>query len=352
MSRKSNEPTRVLGALRLVALLAAFGLLCLPAAGAAADKRAGRCTATAKALFTACGFDVKDNWWVESAKCINVADDGERADCSTDAAQARKESDRECLAQLSWRLEACDALGEERYDPDFDPLLFDSDFAHLTHPNPYYPLRVGNRWEYTSADETNTVEVLDETKLINGLRCIVVHDVVFSHGELKEDTDDWFAHAKDGTVWYCGEETKSYGSFAGDAPRLPELVSIDGSFKAGRDGSKAGIIFLADPEPGDTYLEEFALGEAEDMTEILSTSYSFGHSAELDEMVPAALAQALCSGDCVVTRNISLLEPGVEERKYYAAGIGVFLEVEPEDGVVVRLTACNVDPRCVTLPQP
>ena len=54
----------------------------------------------------------------------------------------------------------------------------------------------------------------------------------------------------------------------------------------------------------------------------------------------------------VVTSNFSLLEPGVFERKYYAPGLGVFLEVEPEDQVVVRLVHCNFDARCATLPQP
>ena len=59
----------------------------------------------------------------------------------------------------------------------------------------------------------------------------------------------------------------------------------------------------------------------------------------------------LCNGDCIVTKNFSLLEPDVFERKYYAPGIGVFLEVEPEAGEVVRLVKCNVDPRCALLPQ-
>jgi hypothetical protein len=54
----------------------------------------------------------------------------------------------------------------------------------------------------------------------------------------------------------------------------------------------------------------------------------------------------------VVTRNFSMLEPGVFERKYYAPGIGVFLETEPESGEVQRLVKCNVDPRCAALPQP
>ena len=51
-----------------------------------------------------------------------------------------------------------------------------------------------------------------------------------------------------------------------------------------------------------------------------------------------------------MTRNFSLLEPDTFERKYYAPGIGVFLEVAPDSGEVVRLVKCNVDPRCALLP--
>jgi hypothetical protein len=43
---------------------------------------------------------------------------------------------------------------------------------------------------------------------------------------------------------------------------------------------------------------------------------------------------------------------GAFARKYYAKGIGVFLEVEVQSSEVVRLVACNVDPRCASLPQP
>jgi len=221
-----------------------------------------------------------------------------------------------------------------------------------TNPNAFFPLRVGNRWEYRGGAETVSIKVLNETKAIDGVRCLVARDQVFEDGDLIEDTDDWFATAKDGDVWYCGEETKDFETFAGDRPRLPELVSIDGSFKAGRDGDKPGIIFRAAPIPGEVYLEEFSLGNAEDIAEVLSTTYRFGADPALDEGVPRALAERLCPGDCVVTRNFSLLEPGVIERKYYARGIGVFLEVKPGSGEVVQLTGCNFDDRCAGLPAP
>jgi predicted acyltransferase (DUF342 family) len=100
------------------------------------------------------------------------------------------------------------------------------------------------------------------------------------------------------------------------------------------------------------YLEEFSLGNAEDVTEILSTTYKFGDNPDLDQLVPQQLADRLCSaGDCVVTKNFSLLEPGISARKYYARGIGTFLEVESE-GDVIQLVSCNFNDKCQNLPQP
>jgi hypothetical protein len=54
----------------------------------------------------------------------------------------------------------------------------------------------------------------------------------------------------------------------------------------------------------------------------------------------------------VVTENFSLLEPGVSARKYFARGVGFFLEVNPDTGEVVQLVSCNFDRRCRNLPGP
>ena len=157
---------------------------------------------------------------------------------------------------------------------------------------------------------------------------------------------------------YFGEETADFETFAGDMPMNPELVSIEGSFKAGREGDKGGLIFPATPAVGLAYLEEFSLANAEDVTQILSTTYAFGNDPELDQAVPAELAQRFCSaGDCVVTKNFSLLEPpDVFARKYYARGVGVILEVEIDPDtpapITSQLTHCNFDPRCQNLPTP
>ena len=335
-------------------MLGLLALVALAPVGRADDEGARRakrpCSDTAKAMFRACGAEVQDDYWTAVAKCINETNDEERAACGAEASADREEALEECKDVRTERRDACARLGEARYDPALDQSMFKQDYGSASGLNPYFPLVVGSHWAYVGGDETSTVDVRSETKLIEGVRCVVVRDTVFENGQLKEDTDDWFAEATDGTVWYFGEETKGYETFDGDVPAVPELVSIDGSFKAGRDRDKAGALFPGTPEVGQFTREEFSLGNAEDVSEVLSTTYAHGVDPTLDQHVPVALVTALCLGDCVVTKNGNLLEPGEFELKYYAPGIGFFLEVNPESGEVLRLVECNVDPRCATLP--
>src|SRR4030095_17251464 len=266
--------------------------------------------------------------------------------CFADLNDSRDEANDECAAQRKARVDLCKTLGEGRYDPEFEARDFDQDFRNLTNPNPYFPLGIGSRWEFRSATEKDVVLVTSATKLIDDVRCIVVRDEVSVDGVVTEATNDWFARAKDGTVWYCGEETAEFETFEGDRPMKPELVDIDGSFKAGRDGDKPGIIFLANPMPGQVYIEESSLGNAEDATSVIVVDYSYGKYPNLDLLVPPRLPRPLGAPNCIVTRTFSQLEPGQFERKYYAPGIGVFLETAPQTGEVDRLVKCNMDPRC------
>ena len=308
------------------------------------------CSATSQAELRACGNQTQDDYWISVGICINESDARDRKDCFNDAKATRDESTALCSDQFTARNRLCGQVGEARYDPEFEAADFENDFAHLRVTNPYFPLDIGSEWEFHSATQVIKVRATNATKLIDDVRCIVVRDEVFEKSVIIEGTNDWFAQAKDGNVWYCGEETATFDTFKGDRPMRPELTSIDGSFKAGRDGDKPGIIFQASPAPGQVYIEESSLGNAEDGTEILSVDYAYGKNPKLDELVPPKLAKLLCAGNCVVTKNFSTIEPDTFERKYYAPGIGVFLEVEPGSGEVVRLVKCNVDPRCASLP--
>ncbi len=338
-------------------LAAAAALWLLPATGAATEAAGrhhphGYCSATAHNQLAACVSEVTDDYFTANALCINVSDRQERGECFAEAWNERREGYRLCGQQHAARRNLCGLLGEGRYDPDFDRADFDDDFSDLTNPNPYFPLTIGNRWEFEGGDETIVVEVLDKTKRIEGVTCIVVNDRVEEDGQPVEDTDDWFGQRLDGTVDYCGESSRNYELFEGDDPEEAELVDTDGSWKAGRDGAKPGTLFLGTPAVGRVYRQEFAAGDAEDAAKVLSAGYGHGSDPRLDRFVPEELAELLCAADdCVVTREFTPLEPGAFERKYYAPGIGLFLEVDPRSGDTVQLVSCNFDPRCAELPE-
>jgi len=311
------------------------------------------CTYTALAQAKACRFEARDDHQVARAVCLNVADADERAACFAEALAERREGWNLCREQRMARKELCNALGEAPYEPDFDPALFDEDFADLTRPNPYFPLATGNRWRFEGAGETVDIVVLAETKAIEGVTCIVVNDRVEKDGVVVEDTDDWFGQRRDGTVEYCGESVRDFEVFAGDDPADPELVSIDGSFKAGRDGAKSGTQFPGDPAVGQVYRQEWSPGNAEDAARILSTTFGPDDESELGEHTPDALVELFCAAnDCVVISEFSPIEPGIDKRKYYAPGVGLIAEVDPESGEVVQLVDCSFDVRCAALPSP
>src|SRR5262249_59969637 len=99
-------------------------------------------------------------------------------------------------------------------------------------------------------------------RVILGVTCVEVHDTVTLDGELSEDTLDWFAQDKDGNVWYFGENTHELEDGL--------ITTIEGTFMAGVNRDKPGIIMKAHPAVGDFYRQEFSLANAEDFAETLS----------------------------------------------------------------------------------
>jgi len=287
------------------------------------DDRKGKafCSMTAKAVKKACNFEVKDDYWIAVGNCINESDPDERRACFQDARTERRDGNALCKEQREARMDLCDAVGEARYDPDFDPDNFvdPTEIGNSVAPNPYFPLVAGNQWKYEGNGETITVTVTDKTKLIEGVTCVVVNDVVKEDGVPVEDTNDWYAQDREGNVWYCGEIAVDFEVFEGDDPEDPELVAIDGSWKAGRDSAKPGILIGAMPQVGDIYRQEVSLGDAEDIAEVISISGN--------ESVAAGFS---CNNNCVVTRDGTPIEPGVYENKHYVPGLGLILEEDME----------------------
>jgi hypothetical protein len=191
-----------------------------------------------------------------------------------------------------------------RYAPRIDP----ADFT-ATITNPYLPLQPGNRWIYEGRTEDGferkVVEVTDETRVVMGVPCVVVKDTVTLDGQLSEDTTDWFAQDRAGTVWNFGEATRKR---AGDGSFSPV-----GSWEAGVRGALPGVVMPAEPRPGPPYRQEYLLGEAEDMARVLTVNEALG--------VPFGSYVQV-----VVTRDWSPLDPDVAEHKHYAPGIGLIRE--------------------------
>ncbi len=311
------------------------------------------CSATSLAQYQACQFEIEDDFFTTKAKCINRIDAGEREDCFRQARRARAQSDRLCGRQLLTRLNICGDLGEARYDPSFDPEDFDDDYHNLTNPHPYFPLTIGYRWTYAGGEETNTIEAIDATKLIEGVRCIVLKDWRYENGLLAEETDDWYGQRKDGTVDFCGEQVQNFETFPGDDPEKPELVSTDGQWKTGREGDPPGHYILGSPTVGQSHRTEFSPSNAEDTVEYLSLAYGYGDDPALDRGVPRALVELFCSAhDCWVTSEVTGIEPGTLQHKFYARDVGLILEVDPRTGENIQLTGCNFDPRCDALSTP
>jgi hypothetical protein len=191
------------------------------------------------------------------------------------------------------------------YNPNIDPANFVAAVS-----NPYFPLVPGTTFHYTAPQEDIMVTVTHATKVIIGVTCTVVHDVVTDGGELKEDTFDWYAQDRDGNVWYFGEDTKAYDN---------GQVSTKGSWEAGVNGGKPGIIVKGHLQVGDAYRQEYAAGVAEDRGEVLSLTESV--------TVPAGSFE-----NCLKTKDTSDLNANDIENKFYCPNVGQVLAVTVPGG--------------------
>jgi hypothetical protein len=201
------------------------------------------------------------------------------------------------------------------YHPQIDPGQFQT-----TVDNPYLPLVPGTTFNLIEKSgrhtSENVVTVTTDTKVIMGVTCLVVHDVVREKGVLKEDTYDWYAQDKQGNVWYFGEDTKEIhanGKF-----------TSEGSWEAGIGKNQPGIIMPSKPAPGAPYRQEYGPGIAEDMGQVVAVNDSV--------TVPYG-----SFGACVRTKEWSLLESGTD-KKWYAKGVG-FIREQAADKSVVTLVS-------------
>ncbi len=311
------DPSKV----RVIAVLLALLGLADSAARAATKPAAAlrSCTNTTKFAYSACLYDSLDALMIANGKCSNESQAIDRETCLRDARAALGAANESCLAQREAREDLCKDFGEAPYDPKFEPANFvdPREIGRSVAPNPWVPLIAGRTMHYQSPNETVRVITTNKVKLIDGVPCVVVLDRVEVNGQLEEETVDWFAQDIAGNVWYCGESTAEY------VDGVP--VNVNGSFQADVDGARPGVFALAAPSVGQKYRQEFDLGNAEDVAEIISLNGSAG------------TAVASCSLTCLVTEETTPLDPDLLEHKYYKSGTGFILQIKPKTGERLEL---------------
>ena len=184
--------------------------------------------------------------------------------------------------------------------------------------NTYLPFIPGSKWAYEArledgTVERNEIEVLQETRDVNGVEATVVHDTVYVGGQIVEETYDWYAQDKEGSVWYLGEEVDNYENGV--------LVDHAGSWEWGVDDALPGIIMWADPSAhlNEEYYQEYYAGEAEDKGRVLSVAESV--------TVPFGSFE-----NVVKTFDFSAIDPGLQEYKFYVGGVGFIKEINVKTG--------------------
>jgi len=194
------------------------------------------------------------------------------------------------------------------YQPEVAPAQLSPEITNRWFVSP-----VGARWVYEADTEDGLerieVEVSSENRAVWGTTARVVRDTVYLDGEMIEDTFDWYAQDGGGNVWYLGEDTHEYED--------GEEVCDCGAWVAGEDGALPGVVMLGAPAVGAVYRQEYYMGEAEDFAEVLS----------LEETVSVPAGNFT---NCLKTRDRAVIDPELDEFKFYCPGVGNVLVLEED----------------------
>lgn len=182
-----------------------------------------------------------------------------------------------------------------------------------TGRNSYFILEPGFRLVLEGGDTKLQITVLKETKVVDGVVTRVVEEKEWKDGELHEISRNYFAfcvQTKD--VLYFGEDVDNY--------KNGKVVNHEGSWLAGKDGNRAGLMMPGIPKLKMKFYQELAPDVAMDRVEIVS----------LDETckTPAGTFPG-----CMKVEEGSAIELFAKEYKYHAPGIGL---VRDEDLQLIK----------------
>ncbi|MEZ4752759.1 MAG: hypothetical protein R3A13_00370 [Bdellovibrionota bacterium] len=201
----------------------------------------------------------------------------------------------------------------------FEPTLNAADLCDpqkvtfsLNSTNPYYPLHVGLQTILEGEEDGELLRVertvLADTQVVSGVTTRILEHKSYINGEIHEIARNFYVEASNGTVCYFGEDVEFYEDGA--------LANLQGTWRAEGD-AKPGIIMPAMPAVGQGYFQEGALGIAEDMGRVTSTT-------ETREYAGISYDNVVIVQD---SNPIDTEATCVEEEKAYVAGIGEVADV-------------------------
>jgi len=222
--------------------------------------------------------------------------------------QAAPSAPRTVTAQKngSERTQAEPLTGSEE---DFDRAQFD-DPMHID--NKWLPLRPGTQLVYEGSaivDEEGrqprrvVTTVTDLSKVIDGVRTLVIWERDYTAGQLSEPELAFFAQDNTGNVWLVGEYPEEYEN--GKFDKAPTWIS-------GQKGARAGITMKAEPQLG---TPDYAQGYA-------PPPVDFNDRARVYKIGPKTCTPVECYENVLVTEEFNPDEPGASQLKYYASGVG------------------------------
>ncbi len=176
-----------------------------------------------------------------------------------------------------------------------------------TGRNEYFILEPGYRLTLKGVEDNDSVtlviSVLNETQAIDGVSTRIVEERETANGELVEVSRNYFAFCSTyASVFYFGEDVDIYEDGT--------ITGHQGSWRAGENGFRPGLMMPGLVTIGSSYYQEIAPDVAMDRARIVDTDMTLDTPGGRFEK-------------CLMTEETSALEPESGEYKIYAPGVGL-----------------------------
>lgn len=169
--------------------------------------------------------------------------------------------------------------------------------------NDYFLLEPGHQLTLAHGKSRLEITVLNETREINGVTARVVEEREWDGNQLTEVSRNYYALCEQtGDVLHFGEDVQVYEN--------GKPVRTEGTWLAGQDGNRPGLVIPGKPRQGQRYYQEIAPKVTLNRGEVVSLS-------------DTCKTPAGTYARCMKVRGSSGLDPKKLDYKYYAPGIGL-----------------------------